>query len=108
MEKMQLKWEGWPLVGHHHHHHHRHACVEGDNTIKRAGWPLEAAVIIKPWASNLGRHHSDVRTSSSSSSSSGAMLRGSSPSNFDVKLMTMMIRMLMIGVIIKVRWSPGL
>ena len=88
-----------------HHHHHRHACVEGDNTIKRAGWPLEAAVIIKPWASNLGRHHSDVRTSSSSSE---ATLRESSPSNFDVKLMPTMIRMLMIGVIIKVRWSPGL
>ena len=103
IEKDAIKREG--LIGHHHHHHHhRHACVEGDNTIKRAGWPLEAAVIIKPWASNLGRHHSDVRTSSSSSSSSGR----SSPSNFDVKLVTMMIRMLMIGVIIKVRWSPGL
>ena len=25
--------------------------------IKKAGWPLEATVIIKPWATSPGRHH---------------------------------------------------
>ena len=34
-------------------------CLCCDDTqLKKAGWPLEATVIIKPWATSPGRHHS--------------------------------------------------
>ena len=67
--------------------------------LKKAGWPLEAAVIIKPWATSPGRHHS--------------LLFLDHPHHKDpyiivAIIITMMIRMLIRGVIIKGRWSPGL
>ena len=80
-------------------------CLCCDDTqLKKAGWPLEATVIIKPWATSPGRHHSllfliilIIKTPAS-------------PLGFIVAIITtmMMIRMLIRGVIIKGRWSPGL
>ena len=55
-------------------------------TIKKAGWPLEAEVIIKPWANAIVR---------SLSSSYGPVLE--EPSGFIVVIIITMMRMLIRG-----------
>ena len=75
-------------------------CLCCDDTqLKRQWWPLEAAVIIKPWATSPGRHHSLLFLNHPHHKDPCFYCHDHhhvDDQNADL------------GVIIKVRWSPGL